>query len=396
MKKLSLTLLATGLLGNQVTAAESVSGALAGGKASVDMNLRYESVEQDNALQNATAMTLRTRIGYTTGDYKNFSAMMEMEDIHIVGGQDKYTIGPTGFNPGEYSVIADPENTELEQAFIQYKADTVSARLGRQVITYDGHRFVGHVGWRQDRQTFDALKLDFSPSKELSISYSYLYKRNRIFAEAADVDSKDSLVNLAYKTGIGTLGAYGYMLEVDDGTDNALDTYGISFNGKTSGDMPIKYKLEYATQSAESGGSDADADYMALEAGTTFSDITATLGYEVLGSDDGLYGFSTPLATLHKFNGWADQFLGTPDEGLVDMYLSAATKLGSVKLALTYHDFSADEDSATIDDLGSELDLLMVKKYGKHYTTGIKYASYSAGDIKVDTDKLWVWAGLKF
>jgi len=35
----------------------------------------------------------------------------------------------------------------------------------------------------------------------------------------------------------------------------------------------------------------------------------------------------------------------------------------------------------------------------KTYSAGIKYAAYSAGDVgagKVDTDKLWVWLGLKF
>jgi len=58
-----------------------------------------------------------------------------------------------------------------------------------------------------------------------------------------------------------------------------------------------------------------------------------------------------------------------------------------------YKGFSA------IDDLGSELDLSYVRKYGKHYSAGMKYAAYSAGDVgagKVYTDKLWVWLGLKF
>ena len=41
-------------------------------------------------------------------------------------------------------------------------------------------------------------------------------------------------------------------------------------------------------------------------------------GYEVLGADDGaaLTSFQTPLATLHKFQGWADKFLTTPPNGI--------------------------------------------------------------------------------
>jgi hypothetical protein len=396
MKKTFPALLTAALFSHNLHAAESITEALTSGTASANLNLRYESVEQDNALKDATAMTLRTRLAYTTGSYENLSAMVEMEDTRIVGGYDEYTVVPTGFNPGEYSVIGDPQHTELDQAFIQYKTEKLSTRLGRQVITYDGQRFVGHVGWRQDRQTFDALKLDFAASEALKLSYSYIYKRNRIFAEAADVDSKDSLLNVAYKTAAGTLTGYGYLLEVDNNTDNALDTFGISFNGASDGDMKIKYKMEFASQTSENGASEFDADYLALEASGMFSSVTATLGYESLGSDNGSYGFSTPLATLHKFNGWADLFLSTPNQGLVDTYVSLSGKLAGLKLTLVYHDFSADDSSAGIDDLGSEIDFALVKKFGKHYTTGIKYATYSAGDSLVDTDKLWVWGSTQF
>jgi hypothetical protein len=33
-------------------------------------------------------------------------------------------------------------------------------------------------------------------------------------------------------------------------------------------------------------------------------------------SGDGVIGFSTPLATLHKFQGWVDKFLTTPANGI--------------------------------------------------------------------------------
>lgn len=396
MKKTLLMVIASGLLVQVASATESITDAIVNGKASVDMNLRYETVEQDNALQDATALTLRTRLGYTTAAYNNFSAMIEMEDSRIVGGQDEFTVGPTGFNPGEYSVIADPETTELEQAFVKYADEGLTAKLGRQVITYDGHRFVGHVGWRQDRQTFDALKLDYNASEKLKLSYSYLWKRNRIFAEAADVDSKDSLINVSYKTGFGTVTGYGYLLEVDNNTDNSLDTFGVSFKGAAGENKSFKYVVEYASQTNESGAAEYDTDYLFLEGAMNISGVTAKLGYEVLGSDNGLSGFATPLATLHKFNGFADIFLTTPAEGLVDVYASAATKLGGGELVLVYHDYSADESSPSVDDMGNEINLVYAKKFANNYSAGIKYASYSAGDVNVDTDKLWLWAGLSF
>ena len=394
---IALATLIIGSATSQIVFAEGLTEAMTSGKASVNFNLRYESVEQDNALDDASALTLRTLLAYDTGSYKGFSAKIEMEDTRIVLGQGDYTVGPSGYNVGEYSVIADPEHTELDQGYIQYKNDMFSAKLGRQVITMDGHRFVGHVGWRQDRQTFDALSTKFSPVKNLTLQYAYITQRNRIFAQDADLDAKDHLINGSYKTSVGTLTGYGYLLEVDNGTDNALDTFGVSFAGSTkAGDTKILYRAEYASQTSDSATTDYEVDYLNLEAGAVFSGITAKVGYEVLGSDNGAFGFSTPLATLHKFNGWSDQFLGTPSQGLVDTSITLAGKMLGGGWKVIYHNFEADDASDTVDDLGSELNLSYVKKYGKHYSAGIKYAAFSAGDIKVDADKLWVWLGAKF
>ena len=223
------------VLGGSVMAAD-IHAALSDSKAWADLNLRYESVDQDNALEDASALTLRTRLGFSSGSVNGFSFTAEVEDSRIVLGQDEFTVGPTGFNVGEYSVIADPETTEVDQAFIQYKTDNFTARVGRQVITLDDHRFVGHVGWRQDRQTFDAVSAKYAATDNLALFYSYLYKRNRIFAEAADLDSKDHILHATYTSKIGKFVAYAYLLEVDNDTDNALDTYGVSYDGKMKSD----------------------------------------------------------------------------------------------------------------------------------------------------------------
>jgi hypothetical protein len=394
---IALAMALIGSVASQVAYAESLTGALTSGKASVNLNLRYENVEQENPSEDASALTLRTLLAYDTGSYKGFSAKIEMEDTRIVLGQGDYTVGPSGYNVGQYSVIADPEHTELDQGFIQYKNKAFSAKLGRQVITLDGHRFVGHVGWRQDRQTFDALSAKYTPVKDLTVQYAYITQRNRIFAQDADLDSKDHIINAAYKTAYGILSGYGYLLEVDNNTDNALDTFGVSFAGSSKvGDTKVLYRAEYASQSSESAAADFDVDYLSLEAGAVMSGITAKVGYEVLGSDEGAFGFSTPLATLHKFNGWSDQFLGTPAQGLVDTSVSFSGNALGGGWQVIYHNFEADNMSDSVDDLGSEMNVSYVKKYAKYYSAGIKYAAYSAGDIKVDADKLWVWVGAKF
>ncbi len=378
--------------------ADFLTEMLEGGKAYGDFRLRYEQVNQDNDLDDASALTLRTKLGFKSGEVSGFSTVLEFEDSRPVLSIDDYTVGPTGFNVGEYSVIADPKSTEVDQAFVQYKTDLLVAKVGRQVITLDGHRFVGHVGWRQDWQTFDAGTITISPTEDISLFAGYIDHRNRIFADQADVDSSDLLLNASYKTPFGKLVGYYYDLEVE-ATDAELDTLGISFKGssKLSDSLDILYAAEYATQeSSGSGDTDFEADYLLLEGGIKVSGISIKLGYEELGSDEGEYGFSTPLATLHKFNGWADLFLGTPSEGLVDTYLSVGGKAGPGKFLVAYHQFTADEDTEGFDDLGSEWDAQYVAKFGKGYSAGVKFALYSADDHAVDTDKYWFWISKSF
>lgn len=361
-----------------------------------DFRLRYENVSQDNALADADALTLRSRLGFKTKKVEGFSALIEVENnTELV---DDFSVPPTGDRTGEFSVVADPESTEIDQAFVAYSGEKLKAKVGRQVITLDGHRFVGHVGWRQDRQTFDAAVLTYTPVKGFQINASYIDKRNRIFADERDIDSKDLIFNTSYKLAQGKLVAYAYLLEIDNSTSNSLDTFGISFTGSSKlGDSnKLNYSAEYATQEANDA---FDTDYIFLEAGATVNGITAKLGYESLGSDSGQVGFATPLATLHKFNGWADQFLATPAQGLDDVYLAVSGKAAGGKWVATYHDYSSDTALSGSDDLGDEINLLYARNFGESFSGGIKYADYKAGDSvfnKVDSKKVWVWAGFKF
>jgi hypothetical protein len=114
----------------------------------------------------------------------------------------------------------------------------------------------------------------------------------------------------------------------------------------------------------------------------------------VLGSGDnkgaaGRTGFSTPLATLHAFNGWADVFLNTPAAGLQDLYAFAQVTLpGAFPLRFVYHKFDADSGSG---DFGQEFDVLLSRKLGKHWTALAKYAYYDAEDLPyTDVHKFWL------
>ena len=379
-----------------VSAADTITEAFTGGKAFGSFNLRFESVTQDNPLDDATALTLRTALGYNTDSIGGFSATFQFEDSRIVPlpGADDFSVNPTGFNSNERSIIADPETTEVDQFLVQYKNDIVTAKLGRQIYTLDDHRFIGSVPWRQDWQTFDALTFKINPVKEFTINIAYLDQRNRIFAEAADFDSEDFLLNLNYKTPIGAIKGYGYFLSLEDNDNDIFenDTLGVSFAPKFG---PVSLYGEIAQQEAANSG--AEAEYLKLEGAVKLgAPFTLKLGYELLGSDDGQYAFQTPLATLHKFNGFADLFLVTPQGGLEDTYFTFAAKINGGKggkFVATYHDFGSDEGDATD---AQELDLLYVVKLSKNYKAGVKYADFDSDGVQPDTEKFWAWVTASF
>ncbi|WP_246283084.1 hypothetical protein [Marinifaba aquimaris] len=106
------------------------------------------------------------------------------------------------------------------------------------------------------------------------------------------------------------------------------------------------YSVEVAQQTSESGGQEYDATYLSLAAGMKFDTLAVKLGYESLDSDDGQYGFATPLATLHKFNGCSDQFLNTPKQGLDGIHVSLTGKLFGGTWVLNYPQFRGERINA--------------------------------------------------
>jgi len=401
-KKITPALLVASVLaGSNVSTASAatLAEAISGGKAGLDLRYRFETVDQDGASNDATASTLKTRLNYATGDYNGFSAFIEFDDVMALGDVEYNDATGLATAQTSYPVVADPEGTEVNQAKISYKGvDGTTMTLGRQRVIFDNARFIGNVGWRQNEQTYDAFTIANTSLADTSIVYGYVTNVNRIFGEAStkgDIDTKTHLVNVSY-SGLeaGKLTGYGYFLDLVNAPTASNSTLGLRFAGGTKVTEAVKalYTVEFATQSDyKDGASTIDADYSLIELGAAASGVTAKLGVETL-SGDGTYGFSTPLATAHAFNGWADKFLATPANGLVDTYVSVGGKVSGVKLKAVYHDFTSDAGST---DYGTELDLLAAKKIGS-YTLLAKYAAYSADNLATDTSKLWLMGQAKF
>jgi hypothetical protein len=391
MSKFTLVLLPlTAIAIGAQPADTAFADAFAKGKVSLNARLRYEHAEQ-TGLRDSNALTLRTRLGFTTAPINGFKAMIEAEDVTAADG-DSYNQG--GLNvPGAGAgrvAIADPEGTEINQAYLAYSSSQFTAIAGRQRLVLDNARFIGDVGWRQDQQTYDAVSLAVKPVNQLALTYGYLWQINRIFSNKLDWDSDSHVFNASYGAlPIGTLTGYAYLLDFDNAAPNSSATYGLSLVGArpVADGVKVLYRAEYATQSDY--GSSAlsyDTDYYVFELGVALKTVTLKAGYEVLGSDNNV-GFKTPLATLHAFNGWADLFLGTPAAGLEDVYVSATTSpVKGLSLTAMYHWFEAEATSA---DYGTELDFVASYAINKQFTVLAKYASFDTKSAAFrDTDKV--------
>lgn len=371
--------------------------ALKAGKLSLNLRARWENADQ-SGLESSDAVTLRTRLGYTTGAIGGFKLSAEFEDISALDGDD---YNQAGLNPGGAgkTVIADPETTEINQVWLGYTIDKTDVKFGRQRLALDNHRFVGDVAWRQNMQTFDAFTLQDKTVGKLTLNYAYLWQINRVFGHEHPQGTweSDSHVINASTTAIpgGTLTAYAYLLDFDNAAASSCATYGLSYAGtREMGEaLTIAYRAEYAVQS-EYGSSalDYSNDYLLGEFGAGTDVIMGTLGYEVLGTDNNV-GFKTPLATLHAFNGWADLFLNTPNAGLEDLYLKAtATLPRGWTLTAFYHQFETDLG----DDLGDEWDLLASWKINKQFTALVKAAAFSSDSTLPDVTKFWAQVDFAF
>ena len=371
--------------------APSITEALKTGKTQLHLRFRYEDVAQEG-LEDAAATTLKTRLTYTSGTYEGFGLTLEMDDTSELGKEDYSTTAPAEKGT---AVIADPEVTEVNQSFISYTKGATAAKFGRQRIILDNQRFVGGVGWRQDEQTFDGFTVASKPVAGLALFYGYITDVNRIFAELQDHNHESHLVNAKYDTPIGSVIGYGYLLENKTNVDWSSDTFGVRWQGKAG--AYVSYNLEYASQK-DAGDSTLNysADYTLAEvigsipAGA--AKINLTGGYELLGSDEGIAAFTTSLATLHAFQGWADKFLNTPPTGIEDIYFGINGVFTSFSLGLVHHTYKADFGDG---DYGKELGFVAETKVGPVGLT-LKYADYSADDYVTDTTKIWLMAAVTF
>lgn len=386
-----LAMLAVGA--SQATpAAETLGEAVDETKLLMNWRVRSEHVDQTGFALDAQALTSRIRFGFESGALAGTKILAEAAATSELSSEyNSTTNGQT-----QYPVVADPGDFVGVNRFalINNSLEKTILTLGRQRLSLDDTRFVGNVAWRQNEQTLDGL-ISQSTGEKLSATLAYATQVNRVFGPDSPQGRWHGdivLVNVARTFGFGKLTAFAYGLEIDESLASSTNTLGLRLAGSRAfGDTTLLYTASYAEQTeAGMNALDLDESYSFLEAGFTRGKYTTALGYELL-SGNGTIGFSTPLATLHAFQGWADKFLTTPVNGVADSYLRFAWQpamngpFDAVNFAAWYHLFDADFGSA---EYGDEIDFSISARVEK-ITLLLKYAAYEAESLFTDTDKVW-------
>jgi hypothetical protein len=388
-----------------------IGNALGETKPIIDARARYENVDQFPLVEEADASTLRLRLGFETGKAWNTSLLTESEFLWPFDGD--YREDNSVAKNTAYPVVADPEGYEVNRLHLTNTSlPGTIVTLGRQRILMDDQRFVGNVGWRQNEQTFDALRVVNKSIAPLTVDVVYLNQVNRFFGPESPqgrFTGDGYLGNVAYQSPVGKITGFAYVLDFDaisalrvpaglNPVRQSTATYGLRFGGERSLDtFRFGYLASYATQRDYGDNPFVfDLDYYLAALTGAFRQFSLTLGQEVL-EGNGTVGFATPLATLHKFSGWADKFVATPVVGIDDRYASLGYSMKGVGLldtasvTLAYHTYEGERGAA---DLGNEVNV-QVQAEWKRVLGTLKYADYDAKPIAAtaayqDTVKFWV------
>ena len=331
--------------------------------------------------------------------FKIVSLLVEGEGTLALVDDYNDTLAFNGVEP--FPIVADPENLELNRAQLSIMQDGTGMTIGRQRIYLDNQRFVGAVGWRQNEQTFDAVRGQAKLGK-VKLDATYAISQRTIFGNESAAEHYDGdlvLLNASYDGVRVDVSAFSYLLDYDARPAFSSDTYGVLVQGNLPlGAVTLTGTASYASQS-DTGANPGDysVDYAMLEAGAAMRGFSVGAGYELLGSDGGRAAFQTPLATMHAFNGWADLFLTTPSAGLEDYYLKAgysppSPPIPGLSFAVAWHSYNADFGAA---DYGSEWNASLGARLGP-IAAMVKFADYQADGFGSDKQIIWVQAEYSF
>ena len=328
------------------------------------------------------------------------------------------------------TAAADKNGVALFESWFSYDLNKDwSAKVGRQVISYDNQRIFGGLDWAQQGQSHDALVVHYAKDK-MQLDFG-----------GAISNGGENLVETAYTTTYKNLQYIWFNKKFTNSSLSllALNT-GYQFENTTEATFENAYMqtlggftkfqnnnwygdLGAYVQTGETALPTSKEDILAYNLGVNVgykftSNFKAELGFEYLSgkaqddTDSKMKSFTPLFGTNHGFNGFMDYFyVGNHKNtvGLKDFYGKLAYEKNKLQIALAPHVFysaaqifnGAGEQQKS--NLGTELDLSGVYKLDSNITISGGYSQMfgttSLEQIKggnKDNDNNWAWLMVSF
>lgn len=351
--------------------------------------VRSEVVDLPDSNGHAVTLKLRVNGQYALSQKLHFFGQIDHVEAFL---ENKHS---DGVLLGSRPVIADPEGTEINQFNIRASLDNTTFTLGRQSMFFGEERFIGSVSFRQNDQTYDGVRIHHQGLSGVSLNYAYVNQVNRIFGDDANTLLSPKDIRFEALNGFRPLGQLGdhemdahflhaeyrdwdyidiasfaYLVDNTDAPALSNDTYGLTMDTLyKEGHIKWLGSLTVAEQENTSGNW---LSFYQWEIGAQYKQFRLKVRKEYFGSHNN-HAFQTPLATLHKFQGWADQFLSTPAQGLVDESVQLLWRKRPWILDFRYHLFDSGKQK-----IGSEFDLDFIFEPNRDHEFKLRFATFKA------------------
>ena len=371
------------------------------------VRFRYERAEQGTLGmgkdQTGNWITQQSRFGLKAAPKDNVDVYLQIQDARTWGGENHSFPPPSVTDTG---TDASANALDLHQGYMVLKSfltDKGSLKVGRQEIVFDDARLVGNIGWIQNAQSFDAMRMSVGGDMgSVDLVYSQVAAKdshpvmNPYLASHTD-DSFFYAAHGSLKVGKGVINPFIYVVDKPTrqkpGTDASgnpnlvtllsLQTTGFFAKQKFG---PVNLTAHLANQTGKiTTTKNHKANMVAVKVGTKISDFGLSVAYDQYSGDKVKNGkesntFNALYATNHAYFGFMDKFLFTPTTGLADTQLKLVApmkKMGT--LVLQAHNFSTAAGSYDGGKaIGSEVDLTYkLKAAGIGWQVG--YSMFSSG-----------------
>jgi len=325
------------------------------------------------------------------------------------------------------TTTSDKNGVALFEAWAQYDFNAKwSAKLGRQVLSYDNQRIMGEIDWAQQGQSHDAALITFKPTNhQLDLGFAVNSDSEKLYRDVNTASYKH-MQYAWYHTSFSNLNMSLLFLNVgfqykEVPTNNLevdnMQTFGTYLSYKKN---KFDSNLSVYGQTGEGKLVTENTSINALYGGLNLSyaitdKFKAGLGYEYLSgkdqddTDSKIKSFNPIFGTNHAFNGFMDYFyVGNYKNtvGLQDLFAKFTYTSSKWQFNVMPHAFMTAADVIDPTDvtkkmdsyLGTEIDLTATYTLQKDVNITGGYSQMFGSDtmevLKVGNkgyDNNWAW-----